>query len=100
MQIKRFHERRHDPKKLWKLSSIDMTALGKWNDYTRKRDKMLKKTHTATAPWTVVRANDKQRAHLNVIRHLLNALDYHGKDKNALAPVDSAIVGNGPEALK
>ena len=100
MQLMRFHERRHDPRKTWKLSDIDIQSLGKWDDYTAKRDAMLEKTHSAAAPWTVVRANDKPRARINVIRHLLHALDYDGKDKDAIGAVDAAIVGMGPGALK
>ena len=100
MQMKRFHERRHDPRKMWKLSPMDIASLSKWDDYTRKRDKMFSHTHTAQAPWTVARANDKQRAHLNIIRHLLHALDYQGKDKNAIGRIDREIVADGPGLLK
>ena len=80
MQIKRFHDRRHDPLKIWKLSAMDIASLSRWDEYTEKRDRMLKETHTKEAPWTVVKANDKRRAHLNTIRHLLLSLDYTGKD--------------------
>lgn len=100
MQMKRFHQRRHDPLRAWKLSPMDLASLDKWDEYTSKRDKMLEKTHTETAPWTVVRANDKERAHINVIRHLLHALDYAGKDKKAIGDTDGAIVGSGVEFLK
>jgi polyphosphate kinase 2 len=100
MQIKRFHERRHDPRKIWKLSAMDIAALNKWDDYTAKRDLMLAKTHNKKAPWTVVQANDKARTHLNVIRHLLHALDYTGKDKAAIGEVDEAVLGAGPNFLR
>ena len=71
MQLKRFHDRRHDPLKVWKLSPMDIAALNKWQDYSEKRDRMLKKTHSDNAPWTVIRANDKRRARLELIRHML-----------------------------
>ncbi|WP_275788241.1 polyphosphate kinase 2 [Pararhizobium gei] len=100
MQLKRFHDRRHDPLKIWKLSPMDIAALGKWDDYTKARDRMLKETHSSHAPWTVVRANDKRRARLDIIRHLLTSLDYDGKDKSAIGEMDGKIVGFGPDFLK
>jgi len=100
MQLKRFHDRRHDPLKIWKLSAMDIAALKKWDDYTAKRDRMLKETHTDHAPWTVVRANDKRRARLDVIRHMLKTLDYDGKDKKAIGAIDEKILGSGPGFLK
>jgi polyphosphate kinase 2 len=99
-QIERFHDRRHSPLKCWKLSDMDIAALTKWDDYTQKRDEMLEKTHTADAPWTVVHANDKRRARVNLIRHILNALDYDGKDKKAIGEIDGKILGSGPGFLK
>ncbi|AVH40510.1 polyphosphate kinase 2 [Agrobacterium tumefaciens] len=99
-QIERFHDRRHSPLKCWKLSDMDIAALTKWDDYTQKRDEMLEKTHTDAAPWTVVRANDKRRARVNLIRHILLALDYEGKDKKAIGEIDGKILGSGPDFLK
>jgi polyphosphate kinase 2 len=100
MQLKRFHDRRHDPLKVWKLSSMDIAALTKWSDYTEKRDRMLDTTNTKDAPWTVVLANDKRRAHLNVIRHMLLSLDYDGKDRDAIGEIDDMILGFGGKFLK
>jgi polyphosphate kinase 2 len=95
MQLQRFHDRRHDPLKVWKLSPMDLASLDKWDDYTSKRDMMLKRTHTEHAPWAVVRANDKRRARLNLIRHLLLGLPYDGKDHSAIGEIDSKILGLG-----
>jgi polyphosphate kinase len=100
MQLKRFHDRRHDPLKVWKLSPMDIAALNKWDDYTEKRDVMLERTHKDQAPWVVVRANDKRRARINVIRHILRSLDYEGKDKQAIGEIDGKILGTGPGFLK
>lgn len=100
MQLKRFHDRRHDPLKVWKLSSMDIAALNKWDDYTEKRDRMLKETHTDKAPWTVIHANDKRRARINLVRHILKTLDYDGKDKSVVGDVDDKIIGSGPKFLK
>jgi polyphosphate kinase 2 len=100
MQLKRFHDRRHDPLKTWKLSPMDIAALNRWNDYTEKRDRMLKETHSKQAPWTVVLANDKRRAHLNVMRQILLSLDYEGRDLEAIGEIDDKILGFGAEFLK
>lgn len=100
MQLQRFHDRRHDPLKVWKLSSMDIAALTKWGDYSEKRDRMLKETHTDFAPWTVIRANDKRRARLNLIRHMLRTMDYDGKDDKAIGELDKKIIGWGPHFLK
>lgn len=93
MQLKRFHDRRHSKLKSWKLSSMDIAALGKWTDYSEKRDRMLKETDTDHAPWTVVLGNDKRRARLNIIRHILGALDYPDKDIKAIGELDTKIIG-------
>ncbi|WP_313664467.1 polyphosphate kinase 2 [Shinella sp.] len=100
MQLKRFHDRQHDPLKVWKLSPMDIAALNKWDDYTQKRDRMLKETHSDHAPWTVIRANDKRRARINLIRHILKTLDYDGKDKKAIGEIDDKIVGTGADFVK
>ncbi len=76
MQLKRFHDRAHDRLKTWKLSPMDIAALNKWTTIRKKRDRMLKETDTEHAPWTVVRANDKRRARIEIIRSILTALDY------------------------
>ncbi len=99
MQIKRFHDRRHNPLKSWKLSPIDLKALQKWDDYTQARNSMLEATHTAHAPWTIVRSNDKRRARLNAIRYVLKNLDYKGKDESAIGKIDPKILGHQPGFL-
>jgi polyphosphate kinase 2 len=100
MQLKRFHDRRHDPLKVWKLSPMDIAALNKWDDYTAKRNRMLKETHSDHSPWTVVHANDKRRARLNIIRHMLMSIDYEGKDEEKIGKLDKKIIGKGPDFLK
>lgn len=100
MQLKRFHDRRHDPLKTWKLSPIDLEALNKWDDYSKARDRMLENTDCAHAPWTVIRANDKRRLRLNVIRTLLNGFEYDGKDTKAIGKIDDKIVLSAEEFLK
>ena len=71
-QIERFHKRATDPLKRWKLSTIDIAALTKWDDYSRAISEMMERTDTARAPWTVILANDKRRARVNALRAFLN----------------------------
>ncbi len=97
MQLLRFHERRHDPLKRWKLTDIDLAAMSRWDDYTEAQHDMFRFTHTETTPWTAIRANDQRRARLAAIRAVLSATDYEGKDPTIAAPPDPAIVGSGPE---
>ena len=99
MQLKRFHDRRQNPLKSWKLSPIDIKSLSKWDDYTNARNAMLEKTHTKHAPWTIVRSNDKRRARLNAIRHLLQHVEYAGKDTKVIGEIDTQIIGSGPDFL-
>jgi polyphosphate kinase len=98
MQLKRFHDRRHDPLKVWKLSPIDYAAMAKWDEYTRARDELFAAAHNDATPWTVVLANDKRRARLNLIRHVLAAVNYPGKDGKIVGRPDPLIL-NGPEIL-
>jgi polyphosphate kinase 2 len=99
-QLERFHDRRHSPLKYWKLSDLDIAALNKWDDYTKARDLMLSKTDTPETPWTIVRANDKRRARLNVIKHLLSKLDYEGKDQSVVGEVDAKIIVSAKTLMK
>jgi polyphosphate kinase 2 len=92
MQLKRFHSRRHDPLKQWKISDIDLKAIGKWDSYTDAAHRMLKATHSDEVPWRVVLANDKLRARLEIIRSVLEAIDYEGRDEPAVGEVDEKIV--------
>ncbi|WP_370337332.1 polyphosphate kinase 2 [Parvularcula marina] len=94
-QMERFHSRRHDPRRTWKLSGMDIAALTRWDDYSKARDLMLRTTHTAVAPWTVVRMNDKRRGRLNLIRTLLKRLPYHGKNEDAIGEIDPLIAMDG-----
>jgi len=94
-QLRRMLRREADPLRQWKLSRIDVEGLDRWDDYTRAIDETFAHSHTDAAPWTVVRADDKYRARLAVIRVLLGMLDYPGKDAEAIGPLDPGIVG-GP----
>ena len=97
MQIQRFHERRHDPLKQWKLSDVDLAALEKWDGYSAAQTEMFRFTNTVIAPWTVIRANDQRRARLETIRAVLLGTDYEGRDIKSIGKPDPLIVGTGPE---
>ena len=94
-QLRRFKSRRSDPLKHWKLSPIDLQSLDKWQEYTEAKSAMFFHTDTADAPWTVVKSDDKKRARLNAMRHLLGSLPYPGKDTRIAHAADPLIVG-GP----
>ena len=99
MQIKRFHDRRHDPLKVWKLSPVDLEALGRWDAYSTARNEMLRRTDSSHARWTMIRANDKRRGRLNVIRTVLDRLSFAGKDKKAIGDIDPKIRLSADEFL-
>jgi polyphosphate kinase 2 (PPK2 family) len=75
-QKRRFEARITDPVRQWKLSPMDLPSRTKWFEYSRARDMMLKATDTKWAPWYVLRSDDKKRARLNCIAHLLDLLPY------------------------
>ena len=75
-QKRRFEARMDDPLRQWKLSPMDLPSREKWFEYSRARDLMLKATDTKWAPWYILRSDDKKRARLNCIRHLLDQLPY------------------------
>ena len=99
MQLKRFHDRRHSPLKHWKFSPIDVAGIEKWDDYTRMRDLMIERTHTAHAPWTIIRANDKRRARIAAIRRMLLSLPYSGRALGTIGGEDNNVIGQGPDFL-
>ncbi len=92
-QLRRFLSRANDRLKQWKLSPVDITSLGKWDEYTEAKKTMFMATDTKIAPWTVIRSDDKKRARLNTMRYVLNRLPYANKDKKVLGVADPKIVG-------
>ncbi|WP_287902761.1 polyphosphate kinase 2 [Arthrobacter sp.] len=92
-QLTRFTIRQVDPVRQWKLSPMDLASLDKWGSYTEAKEAMFLATDTDHAPWTVVKSNDKKRARLEAMRHVLNLFDYDGKDPNLATAPDPLIVG-------
>lgn len=85
-QIRRLADRVRDPLKQWKSSAIDAVAVNHWKSYSDARDSMLLQTHTAVAPWHIVRADDKRLARLNLMRDILSRLHYAGKRTKLVQP--------------
>jgi polyphosphate kinase 2 len=75
-QTSRLGARVDDGRKIWKLSKMDLKSYTRWDDYTQARDDMFQSTDTAWAPWFVARSDDKRRARLNIIKHLLSKIPY------------------------
>jgi polyphosphate kinase 2 len=92
-QRTRFIIRQVDPVRQWKLSPMDIESLDKWDDYTEAKEAMFFYTDTADAPWTVVKSNDKKRARLEAMRHILEKFDYPDKDLEVVGTSDRKIIG-------
>lgn len=95
-QLRRFLSRERDPLKQWKLSRIDVEGLSLWDAYTDAIGETLTLSHTVDAPWTVIRSDDKRRARIEAMRHVLLHLDYARKSPKAVGKADKAVCG-GPE---
>lgn len=93
-QFRRFQKRKKDPLKQWKLSPVDMASLDKWDNYTEAKEAMFFYTDTADAPWTVIKSDDKKRARLNAMRHVLAHIPYPNKNPDIVTTPDPLIVGS------
>jgi polyphosphate kinase 2 len=99
-QRTRFVIRQVDPVRQWKLSPMDLASLEKWDEYTEAKEAMFFYTDTADAPWTVVKSNDKKRARLEAMRHVLNRFPYDGKDREVVGVPDPLVVGPAATLLE
>lgn len=95
-QLRRFMDRERDPLKQWKLSWIDVEGLKKWDAYSAAIMETFNRSHSAEAPWTIVRSDDKRRARIAAIQSVLSHLSYTGKDMEAVGTPDPKIAG-GPD---
>jgi len=98
-QKRRFDRRRDDPLREWKLSEIDVQAQEHWDEFSDMKHRMLKRTSTADAPWTIIRSGDKHVARLNAMRVILNAAPYEGRSTDLDFVPDDKIVLSGAEEL-
>ena len=90
-QKKRLEERKESPLTQWKISPMDKKALDFWDAYSKARDEMFERTHTAVSPWFIVQADDKKTARINIIKDFLMRVNYEGKDHQLTQP-DPKIV--------
>jgi polyphosphate kinase 2 len=99
-QASRFDRRRTDPLRQWKLSEIDVQAQDRWDDFTQQKYDMLKRSHTAHAPWTIVRSNNKYKARLNAIKVILNSVPYQRLNPDLDFVPDHDIVISGSREIE
>lgn len=99
-QAKRFKARETDPLKQYKLSPVDKESQRLWDEYSLAKFMMLSATHTDAAPWTIVKSDDKKKARINAIKHILNFVDYPDKiDASEIVVDDDIIVYGRDEAI-
>jgi polyphosphate kinase len=99
-QHTRFIIRRIDPVRQWKLSPTDLASLDKWDEYTEAKEAMFFYTDSEHAPWTVVKSNDKKRARVEVMKHVLSRFDYEGKNRDIVGTPDPLIVGPASQVFE
>ena len=100
MQLKRFEKRSKDPLKQYKLSPVDMEAQDLWGEYTMRKFQMLLETNTSLSPWTIIRSDNKKKARINCMKHILSRLDYEGKVKDSELETDPEILISGIDEIK
>jgi len=99
VQARRFERRMTDPLRQWKLSEIDVQAQEYWDDFTEMKYRMLERTSTSIAPWTIIRSNNKVASRINAMRVILNAVDYADRDPSLDFTPDPDIVMSGSAEL-
>ena len=98
-QAKRFERRQNDPLRQWKLSEIDLQAQDLWDDFTEMKHRMLERTSTGSAPWTIIRSKSMTKARLNAMRVILNAVDYADRNDDLDFEPSSEFVISGADEL-
>jgi polyphosphate kinase len=94
-QLRRFKSRHNDPVRQWKLSPMDLESVYRWEDYSRAKDEMMVHTDTTASPWYVVESDNKKRARLNMMHHLLSSIDYEEVEKPKVKlPARPVVSGN------
>jgi polyphosphate kinase len=94
-QLRRFKSRRNDPVRRWKLSTMDLESVYRWEDYSRAKDEMMVHTDTPVSPWYVVESDVKKHARLNMMHHLLSSIEYHDVEEPKVdLPERPVVSGN------
>jgi polyphosphate kinase 2 (PPK2 family) len=99
-QAKRFDKRINDPLKQYKISPVDTEAQKLWDKYTIAKYSMLLSTNTPYAEWTVIKSDNKRKARINCIKHILSHVDYPDKISNDHLNIDNSILLNGSDEIK
>jgi polyphosphate kinase 2 (PPK2 family) len=99
-QSRRFDRRKNDPLRQWKLSEVDLQAQELWDDFTKKKFMLLKKTHTNNSPWHVIRSDDKHLARRETMKVILNTVRYRGRNRKLDYNPDPDIVIPGNKELQ
>jgi len=99
-QAARFERRKNDPLRQWKLSEIDLQAQEKWDNFTTTKYNMIKQTHSHNAPWTIIRSADKQKARLESMKVILNAVNYEDREEVLDYALDPEIVISGAREIE
>jgi polyphosphate kinase 2 len=99
-QAKRFERRKNDPLRQWKLSEVDLQAQELWDEFTKKKFKLLKRTHTKESPWWVIRSDDKHLARRETMKLILNSVRYKGRNRKLDFKLDPEFVIPGDRELK
>jgi polyphosphate kinase 2 len=99
-QLRRFNARETDPLKQYKISPVDREAQERWDDYTVRKFQMLNETNRTISPWTIIRSDNKKKARLNCIKHLLSRVDYKGKIPQEELETDPEILISGIDEIR
>ena len=99
-QARRFERRISDPLRQWKLSEVDVQAQDKWDEFTEMKYRMLKRTSTVVAPWTIIRSEDKHLARLNAMKVILNSVPYENRNADLDFAPDPEVVISGARELE
>jgi polyphosphate kinase 2 len=99
-QLRRFDSREMDPLKQYKISPVDREAQERWDDYTVRKFQMLNETNRTISPWTIIRSDNKKKARLNCIKHLLSKVEYEGKISEEELKIDPEVVVSGIDEIR
>lgn len=95
-QTRRLEDRIDDDRKIWKLSPMDIKSYTRWDDYTEARDDMFRATDTAWAPWYVAKSDDKRKARLNIIEHILSKIPYKSVPRDKVKLPKRKVAASAP----
>jgi polyphosphate kinase 2 (PPK2 family) len=99
-QLRRFISRETDPLKQYKISPVDREAQERWDDYTVRKFQMLNETNRSISAWTIIRSDNKKKARLNCIKHILSRVEYNGKIPAEELSIDPEVVVSGIDEIR